>query len=270
MLSTVERFMVKILCLVLLLLLTGEAFAEKTSSLVVDVNKLKVLHQQNAREKRYPASLTKMMTLYLTFDALKNKKITFNSKITISKTAALQKPSKLYLKPGETLTVKEAIEALIIKSANDVAYGLAEKLGGGSIDNFVFLMNKKAKRLGMKNTTFSNPHGWHDPKQYTTAYDMARLAIALRKYHPQYFKLFSSKSFTFKGQKITTHNRVLLSHQEVDGIKTGFTNAAGFNLVTSIKNKKSNIVAVVMGVDSSEERDKKMIKLIKPYLGQKI
>ena len=258
--------------LVALFLIKGDAFAEnaKIASLVVDVNRLKVLHQKNAREKRYPASLTKMMTLYLTFDALKNKKIGFNTKIPISKAAALQKPSKLYLKPGETITVQEAINALIIKSANDVAYALAEKLGNGSLENFILLMNKKAKKLGMQSTTFANPHGWHDPKQYTTAYDMAKLAIALRKYHPQYFKLFSSKSFTFKGKKIKTYNRVLLSCHEVDGIKTGFTNAAGFNLVTSVKNKKANIVAVILGENSSQERDKKMLNLIKPYLGKEI
>jgi D-alanyl-D-alanine carboxypeptidase len=124
------------------------------------------------------------------------------------------------------------------------------------------MMNLKAKRLGMKNTHFTNPTGWHDKNQYTTAYDMAKLGIALRKYHPQYYKLFSMKEFSFRGKKIKTHNKVLLKCKHVDGIKTGFTNPAGFNLVTSVKNKKSNIVAVVMGGNTAKERDDKMIKLI--------
>jgi D-alanyl-D-alanine carboxypeptidase len=257
-----------LLLIICLLLLQSEVLAsqEGISSLVIDVNRLKVLHQKNAQVKKYPASLTKMMTLYLTFDALKNKKITLNSKISVSKIASCQKPSKLNLRPGETITVREAIQALIVKSANDVAYALAEKLSGDSMDKFILMMNNKAKKLGMSHTSFANPHGWHDPKQYTNAYDMAKLAIALRKYHPEYFKLFSSKSFTFKGQKIKTHNKVLLSCQQVDGIKTGFTNAAGFNLVTSVKNKKANIVAVILGSDSSQARDKKMLNLIQPYL----
>ena len=117
----------------------------------------------------------------------------------------------------------------------------------------------------MQNTQFINPHGWHNDKQYTTAYDMAKLAISLRKRHPQYYKMFANKKFTFKGKTIQTYNKVLLKHNDADGLKTGFTNASGFNLVTSVKNKKTNIVAVVMGSNSAAERDQKMLNLIDKF-----
>lgn len=237
----------------------------KHSSLVVDVTKLKILHQNNAKVVRYPASLTKMMTLYLLFDALKAKKVTMDTKIIISREASCQKPSKLGLKPGETISVKDAISALIVKSANDIAFAVAEKLGDGKVDKFIDMMNKKAKALGMTNTNFTNPHGWHDARQHTTAYDMAKLAISLRKYHTKYYNLFSAKSFKFKGKTIKTHNRVLLKCNHVDGIKTGFTNAAGFNLVTSVKTRRANLVAVVMGGNSAHERDQKMLNLINRF-----
>jgi D-alanyl-D-alanine carboxypeptidase len=247
-----------------ILLLCSNVYAgcDKAASVVIDANKLKILHQQNAGEIRYPASLTKMMTLYLVLDAIKNGKITMDTKIKTSTKASAQKPSKLGLKLGETITVKQAIAALVVKSANDVAYAVGEHLGNGNVKTFVKMMNTKAKKLGMKKTNFTNPTGWHDPKQYTTAYDMAKLGISLRKYHPKYYKLFSTKEFSFRGKKLKTYNKVLLKCKHVDGIKTGFTNPAGFNLVTSVKNKKSNIVAVVMGGNTAKERDDKMINLI--------
>ncbi len=243
----------------------ADATDPKHTALVVDVNKLKVLHQHNAKVARYPASLTKLMTLHLLFDRLKTHKITMNTKIKISKEASDQKPSKLGLKPGESITVKDAINALIIKSANDVAFAVAESLGEGDVQIFVKMMNKKAKAIGMHNTQFINPHGWHNDKQYTTAYDMVKLAISLRKRHPQYYKMFANKKFTFKGKTIQTYNKVLLKHNDADGLKTGFTNASGFNLVTSVKNKKTNIVAVVMGSNSAAERDQKMLNLIDKF-----
>ena len=237
----------------------------KQASLVVDVNKLKVLHQHNANVIRHPASLTKMMTLYLIFDELKSKKITMDTKIKVSKAASNQKPSKLGLKQGESIAIRDAINALIVKSANDVTFAVAEAIGSGNADTFVQKMNAKAKKLGMRNTHFVNPHGLHDRKQCTTAYDMAKLAISLRKYHSKYYKLFSNKSLKFKGKIIKTTNKVLLKCNHVDGLKTGFTNASGFNLATSIKNKKSNIVAIVMGGNSAAERDQKMLHLIDKF-----
>lgn len=256
--------MLKQLLIVLLSILYLDAYAEcsKSASLVIDVNKLKVLHKDNADQMRYPASLTKMMTLYLVFDAISSGKINMNTKIKTSKRATLERPSKLGLRPGQMITVKQAIDALIVGSANDVAHAIGEYLGNGKVERFVQMMNIKAKKLGMKNTHFTNPTGWHDKNQYTTAYDMAKLGIALRKYHPKYYKLFSTKEYFFNGKKKKTHNRVLLKCKHVDGIKTGFTNPAGFNLVTSFKNNKSNIVAVVMGGNTAKERDEKMIELI--------
>ena len=188
-----------------------------------------------------------------------------NSKIQASKKATLQQPSKLGLKQGEIITVKQAIKALIVKSANDVAYAVGEHLGDGDVKKFVKMMNTKAKKLGMKQTNFVNPTGWHDKNQYTTAYDMAKLGIALRKYHPKYYKFFSTKEIVFNGKKIKTTNKVLLKCRHVDGIKTGFTNPAGFNLLTSVKNKQSNIVAVVMGGRTAKERDNKIMKLIEKF-----
>ena len=259
--------MLRQLLIVFLSILYINAYAacDKSASLVIDVNNLKVLHQENASKVRYPASLTKMMTLYLVFDGLNSGKITMDTKIKVSRRATLEKPSRLGLNPGETITIREAISALIVKSANDVAYAVGEHLGNGNVGRFVQMMNRKATRLGMKNTHFTNPTGWHDKNQYTTAYDIAKLGIALRKYHPQYYKLFSMKEFSFRGKKIKTHNKVLLKCKHVDGIKTGFTNPAGFNLVTSVKNKKSNIVAVVMGGNTAKERDDKMTSLIKKF-----
>lgn len=256
-----KRFFILILCI----LFNVQNVSAEPATLVVDVNKLKVLHQCNAKQAKYPASLTKMMTLYLVFDALTQGKITMNSKISVSKQASLQQPSKLHLKPGETITVKDAIAALIIKSANDVAYAVAESLGGNA-NSFVGLMNAKAKKLGMRNTHFVNPTGWHDSRQHTTAYDMAKLAISLRKYHAKYYNLFSKKEFLFKGKTIKTHNKVLLKCHHVDGIKTGFTNASGFNLVTSVKNKNANLVAVVMGDVSAKQRDQRMLNLISKFI----
>ncbi len=242
-----------------------EARCYKGSSLVIDVNKLKVLYQDNASKVRYPASLTKIMTIYLIFDELKSGKITMNTKIKTSKKATLQQRSKLGLKLGEIITVKQAIEALIVKSANDVAYAIGEHLGGGDVKKFVKMMNNKAKKLGMRNTHFVNPSGWHDSKQHTTAYDMSKLAIALRKYHPQYYKFFSTKEIIFHGKKIKTTNKILMNCKWVDGIKTGFTNPAGFNLLTSFKNKYLNLVIVVMGEKTAKERDEKIMKLIKQF-----
>ncbi len=239
---------------------------DKYASIVVDVKRLKVLHQYNAIAKRHPASLTKMMTIYLTFDALQKKKITLHQKIKVSKLASMQKPSILGLKPGEYITVKDAIYAMIVKSANDATFAIAETLGNGNVNKFIMMMNRKAKQVGMHNTRFMTPHGWHHAKQYTTAYDMAKLAIALRKYHGRYYKMFSSKSFTFKGKVIKTHNKVLSHQIGIDGLKTGFTIPSGFNIATSMKNRNSNIVTIVMGGDSAKSRDEHVMYLINRFL----
>src|SRR5690606_20380488 len=231
----------------------------------MDAKTGKVLYESSADEKRYPASLTKMMTLYLTFDALSSGRISKNTSIPVSAHAASEPPSKLGLKPGQTITVDQAIKALVTKSANDAATALGEFLGGSEA-NFAKLMTAKARQLGMKSTVFRNAHGLPDPRQYTTARDMARLGVALREHHGRYYDYFSTRSFTYKGRRYGNHNRLLGRVEGVDGIKTGYIRASGFNLVTSVKTGGRSIVAVVMGGRTGRSRDEHMAELISRYL----
>ena len=237
----------------------------KYAGFVMDAKTGKVLYESSADEKRYPASLTKMMTLYLTFDALSSGRIAKNTSIPVSAHAASEPPSKLGLKPGQTITVDQAIKALVTKSANDAATALGEFLGGSEA-NFAKLMTAKARQLGMKSTVFRNAHGLPDPRQYTTARDMARLGVALREHHGRYYDYFSTRSFTYKGRRYGNHNRLLGRVEGVDGIKTGYIRASGFNLVTSVKTGGRSIVAVVMGGRTGRSRDEHMAELISRYL----
>ncbi|MBP7189723.1 MAG: D-alanyl-D-alanine carboxypeptidase [Rickettsiaceae bacterium] len=237
------------------------------TSLVVDINQGKVLHAENADLRIYPASLTKVMTLYLTFEAIKNGKLSFDKNIKVSSHAASMRPSKLGLKPGETLSVRDAVMSLIIKSANDSAVTLAESISGSSESKFAKLMTKRAHDLGMKSTTFRNASGWHDPEQKTTAIDLAKLAMALKRDFPEYYHLFAENSFTFRGHTYYTHNRVARDYKWADGLKTGFTNPAGFNLITTASKDGKNIVGVVTGGRSGKERDLKMVALLDKHLG---
>ena len=198
----------------------------KYASFVINENTKRIYHNTNADTRNYPASLTKIMTLYMIFDALKYKKISMNTKFKISKRATRQPPSKLNLTAGSKITVKNAIFALITKSANDVATVVAENLGK-SERNFAKLMTKKAKKLGMTRTIFKNASGLPNRGQLSTARDMATLGMAIRKNHPNFFKLFKTKSFVYKGIKYTNHNNLLGSYSGTDGIKTGYTNASG-------------------------------------------
>ena len=231
------------------------------ASVVLDTNTGKVLFSRNAYEQRYPASLTKMMTLYLTFDALKRKKLYPLQKLTVSKKAAQQPKSNINLKVGQKITVRQAIHAVIVKSANDATITLSEAVAGDT-NKFVILMNKVTKRLKMKNTRFKNPHGLHNEGQYTTAADMAKLSSALKKDFPRYYHLFSMRSFMYRGKEIKGHNMVLNRYEWADGLKTGYTDASGFNLATSTKNPSGNLVAVVMGGQTTRIRDDHMIKLL--------
>lgn len=237
------------------------------TSLIVDIDKGKVLHAENADLRIYPASLTKVMTIYLAFEAIKNGDLSFDDEITASARASSMRPSKLGLKPGETISVREAIMSLIIKSANDSAVTLAEAVSGSSEDKFARLMTKRAHDLGMVNTTFRNASGWHHPEQKTTAVDLAKLAMALKRDFPEYYSLFSENSFTFRGNTYHTHNRVSRDYKWADGLKTGFTNPAGFNLITTASKDGRNIVGVVTGGRSSKARDVKMIALLDKHLG---
>lgn len=231
------------------------------SALVVDGSNGHILYEKNADGLRYPASLTKMMTLYLTFDALKKGKLHMNDTLAVSEKAASQPQTNISLNAGEHLPVKTAIESLIVRSANDSAVVLGEALGGTTW-NFAILMTQKARALGMKDTVFRNPNGLPDDQQHTTAYDMARLGIALRRDFPEYFPMFKLRSFSYDGITYPGHNHVMERYAGADGIKTGYIRASGFNLVTSVKKDGYNLVAVIMGGSSAAARDNAMINML--------
>ncbi|MEQ1789778.1 MAG: D-alanyl-D-alanine carboxypeptidase family protein [Rickettsiales bacterium] len=233
----------------------------KFSALVVNANTGRVLYEKAAGGTRYPASLTKMMTLYLTFDAIKKGKLKMSDTLKASKKASMQQQTNISLKEGEKFPVRTAVESVIVRSANDSAVVLAEALGG-TVWNFSLMMTKKARALGMKNTVFRNPHGLPDNQQFTTAYDMAKLGIALRRDFPEYYPMFKLTSFSHNGITYRGHNRVMARYSGVDGIKTGYINASGFNLVTSVKKDGYNLIAVIMGGTSSKARDDEMVHML--------
>ncbi|MFN3508636.1 MAG: D-alanyl-D-alanine carboxypeptidase [Allorhizobium sp.] len=237
----------------------------KYAGIVIDAKTGKVLYSENADSLRYPASLTKMMTLYMVFEALEGGKISLSSKVPFSANAAKEPPSKLGVGTGNSITVEQAILALVTRSANDVATALAEYLGG-SEQRFAQMMTAKARSLGMTKTTYRNAHGLPNTAQMTTARDQARLSIALRQHFPQYYGYFSTRSFRFGKQTIGNHNRLLGQVRGVDGIKTGFTRAAGYNLATSAEADGRSIVAVVLGATSGARRNAQMTNLVQRYL----
>jgi D-alanyl-D-alanine carboxypeptidase len=241
------------------------AMAAPDSSIVVDAKTGKTLYSQAPDSKRYPASLTKMMTLYLLFDALDAHKTSLNATIKVSAHAAAQAPSKLGLKPGETIRVRDAILAIVTRSANDVAVAIAEYLGGTE-SAFAEQMTRKAHALGMSRTTFRNASGLPNPGQMTTARDMATLGRALQEHHAEYFAYFSTPSFVWKGRRIGNHDRLLGRVDGVNGIKTGYTRASGYNLVSSVTRGKRQIVGVVMGGETGRWRDQRMAGLIEKYI----
>lgn len=231
------------------------------ASYVVDVDTGKVLKSENPDAQRYPASLTKMMTLYLTFDALKKGHLKLDQTIPVSEHAASQPQTNIALQPGERIAVKDAILSIVVRSANDSAVTLGEALGGTESD-FAKKMTAQARSLGMKNTAFHNASGLPDPLQHTTARDMAKLGLALRTDFPQYFSFFKTESFTYRGTTYVTHNHVMTRYEGVDGIKTGFIRASGYNVVTSANRDGHHLVAVVMGGTTWRARDDKMIALL--------
>lgn len=237
----------------------------KYAGIVIDAKTGKVLYSENPDSLRYPASLTKMMTLYMVFEALDSGKISLNSKVPFSANAAKEPPSKLGVGTGRSITVEQAILALVTRSANDVATALAEYLGG-SEQRFAQMMTAKARSLGMTKTTYRNAHGLPNTAQMTTARDQARLGIALRQHFPQYYGYFSTRSFRFGKQTIGNHNRLLGQVRGVDGIKTGYTRAAGYNLATSAEADGRSIVAVVLGATSGARRNAQMTNLVQRYL----
>jgi D-alanyl-D-alanine carboxypeptidase len=241
--------------------------SEKAASIVVDGSTGAVLYQASADLPRVPASLTKMMTLYLTFEALKSGRITKTTLLPVSAHAASQAPSKLGLKPGQTIDVDTAIKAIVVKSANDVAVVLAEYLGGTE-DQFAAQMTAKARQLGMRGTNFHNASGLPDPQQITTARDMALLGMSLRRHYPGQYYYFVTQDFVYNGKLIRGHNRVLAQLNGADGIKTGYVRASGFNIVTSISDNGRQLVAVVMGGETARSRDAQVVSLVNAYLPQ--
>ena len=231
------------------------------SSIMIDAETGKIISQYNADERRYPASLTKIMTLYLAFEAIENGKLSMNDSLKVSRKAANREPSRLGLRAGQTVKVKTAINALIVKSANDCATVLAEGLAG-SEEEFAKKMTAKAKKLGMKNTTFKNASGLPNSKQKTTARDMATLATAMYNDFPQYYSLFSQRQYTYNGHTMRSHNHVLRKFKGADGMKTGYTRAAGFNIVTSAKRDGNRVIAVTMGHKTLKSRDTKVMSMM--------
>lgn len=233
----------------------------KYASLIIDANTGEVLRSVNSDTRNYPASLTKMMTLYLVFEAIDEGRLHLNDKIVFSSRAARQPSSKMYIKAGQSISVKEAVLAIAIKSANDVATAVAEHMGGTE-SKFALLMTAKARALGMKNTTFRNASGLPHRAQLTTASDMAKIAIALYRDYPKYYGVFSQTKFVFDGTTHNTHNALLTTYEGTDGIKTGYIRASGFNLVTSVNRGGKRLVGVVLGGNSANERNKHMTSLL--------
>ena len=237
----------------------------KYASIIMNEKSGKVYHSINADTRNYPASLTKIMTIYMIFEKLKNKKIKMNTKLKVSKRASRQPPSKLGLYQGQKITVKQAILALVTKSANDVATVVAENFEKTE-RRFAYKMTRKAKSIGLTRTIFRNASGLPNKGQLSTARDMAKLAVAIRKNFPEFFYFFNKKSFVFNGIEYRNHNNLLSSYFGADGIKTGYTNASGFNLVASVERNGQRIIGVVFGGKTARTRDKHMVKLLNKFI----
>jgi D-alanyl-D-alanine carboxypeptidase len=245
----------------------GESYSPPVASIVVDANSGEVLQASNADARRHPASLTKIMTLYLLFERLDAGTIKLDTPLKVSAHATEQAPSKLGAKAGETITVDEAIKAVVTRSANDIAVAIAENLGGEE-DAFAKLMTQKAHALGMSHTTYVNASGLPDDDQVTTARDLALLGRAIQERFPRYYRYFALREFVYHGVRIRNHDHLLGAVGGVDGIKTGYTRASGFNLVTSVHRDGRYVVAVVLGGRSAFERDAHMRDLINAHIRQ--
>ena len=242
-------------------------YSPPSAAIVLDANTGKTLEESNADSLRHPASLTKIMTLYLLFERLDAGKIKLGSQMPVSEHAAAQAPTKLGLRPGQHIAVEDAIRGLVTRSANDAAVVIAEAIGGDE-HTFAQMMTAKARALGMSRTTYVNASGLPDDDQVTTARDQALLGRLIAERFPAYYTYFSTPSFVFRGEEIRNHNHLLGSVQGVDGIKTGYTNASGFNLVTSVRRNNRHIVAVVLGGSSAGARDARMRALIEEHIAE--
>ncbi|MHB8530976.1 MAG: D-alanyl-D-alanine carboxypeptidase family protein, partial [Caulobacteraceae bacterium] len=224
------------------------------AAIVMDAGSGEVLYDKRADSPRYPASVTKIMTLYLTFGALASGRLHLYDQIVVSPLAAAQPPTKLGLRAGETITVQNAMDAMAVHSANDMAVAMSEKIGGTEA-NFAAMMTAKAQQLGMSNTRYVNANGLPDNRQITTAHDIAILVRAVLRDYPQYYSFFSQQQFTYRGRTYYNTNHLLGKMPGVDGLKTGFTNAAGYNLAASAVRNGHRLIAVVMGGASGASRN---------------
>jgi D-alanyl-D-alanine carboxypeptidase len=238
-----------------------QSYSPPFSSIIVDGNSGATLSANNPDASRHPASLTKIMTLYLLFERLDAGKLKLDSEMQVSEHASEQAPTKLGLRPGQTIRVEDAIKGLVTRSANDAAVVIAETIGGDE-DDFAKLMTRKARGLGMTRTVYRNASGLPDDQQVTTARDQATLGRAIQDRFPRYYRYFSTTAFTYHGQSIRNHNRLLGKVEGVDGIKTGYIRASGFNLVTSMRRGNRHLVGVVMGGRSGGSRDATMRGLL--------
>jgi D-alanyl-D-alanine carboxypeptidase len=231
------------------------------AAIVVDAKTGRVLHGQNENALRHPASVTKVMTLYLLFEQLESGRVKLDTPLRVSARASRQAPSKIGFEPGESIEVEDAIKALVTKSANDVASVVAENIGG-SEDAFAQSMTRRARSLGMNSTTFKNASGLPDVEQVTTARDLAILARAIQERFPKYYSYFGTRTFNYAGNSYRNHNKLLGRIEGVDGIKTGYTRMSGFNLMTSARTEDRHVVAVVLGGRSGASRDNIMASLV--------
>ncbi len=237
------------------------------AAMVVDANTGRMMYGVDETEPRHPASVTKVMTLYMLFEQLERGTLSLDSELRVSARAAGMAPSKLGFRPGQTIAVEDAIKALVTKSANDVACAIAENLAGTEED-FAERMTRKARAIGMTGTVFKNASGLPDREQITTARDLAILGRTIQDRFPRYYKFFQTRSFQYAGRSIGNHNRLLGKVEGVDGIKTGFTNASGFNLLTSAKLDGRHVIGVVLGGKSGPSRDAIMANLIRTNLAK--
>jgi D-alanyl-D-alanine carboxypeptidase len=235
--------------------------AEKQAFMVVNAKTGALLDFHDKDKKVHPASLTKIVTLMMVFDELESGDISLQDKIVFSKNAAAAVPVKLGIAPGSSINVETAINALAVRSANDVAVAIAEHIGGTE-KNFARLMTAKARSIGMTDTRFSNASGLPERNQVTTASDMVKLGVHLFQNYKKHYHYFSKKSFTYNGQVYRGHNRLLDSYSGTDGIKTGYIRNSGFNLLTSVNRNGEHVIAVYFGGRSASERNRKMMALL--------
>jgi D-alanyl-D-alanine carboxypeptidase len=240
---------------------SAASYEPRYADIVVDANTGDVLHSTQPDAQRHPASLTKIMTLYLLFERLESGRTRLDTQMEVSAHASIQAPTKLGVRPGQTLMVEDAIKALVTKSANDAAVVIAEHLAG-SEEEFARLMTRKARALRMSRTVYKNASGLPDSDQVTTARDQALLGLAIQDRFPRYYRYFSTQSFAYRGMRMANHNRLLGRVDGVTGIKTGYTRMSGFNLVSAVQRGERRIVAVVLGGASAGARDAKMRTLI--------